>query len=176
MMITDFLKGKWLKHPLHPILVHIPLATWPAALLFDLCSQLKIGGNTMVRLSFYSILFGLLAVLLAVPTGVIDWGEIKQDRPAWKLGLYHMAVNLVVSILFAINLGLRLENFRDALRVPVLPLILSGIGTLLLFLSAYLGGLMVYDYGIGVARYSKEKWRKTAQAAGARVPEMPEKQ
>ena len=28
--LIDFLKGKWLKHPLHPIVVHVPMAMWPA--------------------------------------------------------------------------------------------------------------------------------------------------
>jgi hypothetical protein len=34
--LLDFLKGKWLRHPLHPILVHVPMAIWPSALIFDL--------------------------------------------------------------------------------------------------------------------------------------------
>lgn len=170
-MITEFLKGKWLGHPLHPILVHVPMAAWPGALVFDLLSQMEIGGNGMVRLSFYSILLGLVAVLAAVPTGVLDWGEIKQDKPAWKLGLYHMALNLVVAIVFAINLGVRMESYRSALKVAGWPLALSAVGTLLLAGSAYLGGLMVYDYGINVARMSKGKWRKIAEKSGSRVPE-----
>jgi hypothetical protein len=49
------------------------------------------------------------------------------------------------------------------------------IGTVVLIGSAYLGGLMVYDYGIGVARHSKEKWREVAEAAGANVPPKEEK-
>lgn len=172
-MLTEVLQGKWLKHPLHPIVVHIPMATWPASFLFDLLSQLHVGGNTMVRLSFYSILLGLIAVLLAVPTGVIDWGEVKPEKPAWKLGLYHMALNLVVSILFAINFGLRIDSYRESAQVGLLPIALSGIGTLLLVGSAYLGGRMVYDHGVSIARMSKTKWRKLAESGGSNVPEEP---
>ncbi|HEY4757591.1 MAG TPA: DUF2231 domain-containing protein, partial [Chthoniobacterales bacterium] len=68
--LLDFLKGKWLGHPLHPILVHIPMAMWPSALVFDVLSQREIGGNVMVQLSFYAIAFGLAAALLAAPTGL----------------------------------------------------------------------------------------------------------
>src|SRR5207237_1206187 len=32
--LLNFLKGKWLGHPLHPILVHVPMAMWPGALIF----------------------------------------------------------------------------------------------------------------------------------------------
>lgn len=169
-MLIDFLKGKWLKHPLHPIIVHIPLALWPAALIFDLLTQFGFGGNPMVRLSFYCILFGLIAVLLAVPTGVVDWAGIKKERPAWNLGLYHMVANLVVAIIYAMNLGLRLETVREASAVELLPVLLSLVGVVLLAGSAYLGGLMIYDHGISVARLSKEKWRKSAEAGHGNVP------
>jgi uncharacterized membrane protein len=168
--LLDFLKGKWLKHPLHPIIVHVPMAMWPGALIFDLLSQWQIGGNAMVRLSFYAIIFGLVASLLAVPTGLLDWTGIKKEKPAWKIGLYHMSLNLIVALLFAINLGLRLHTVREATKVEGAPLLLSAIGTLLLVASAYLGGMMVYEYGISVARMSKKKWRKIAEAGGANVP------
>src|SRR6266404_7937131 len=168
--LLSILKGKWLGHPLHPILVHVPMAMWPGALIFDLLSRWNVGGNASVRLSFYAIGFGLAASLLAAPTGLIDWTGIKKEKPAWKVGLYHMALNLVVIVLFAINLGLRWPTFRDATEVTAVPLLLSAIGTLLLIGSAYLGGMMVYEYGISVARMSKQKWRKIAEAGGANVP------
>src|SRR5256886_14637065 len=142
----DFLKGKWLRHPLPPILVHVPMAMWPSALIFDLLSRWN--GNAMVRLSFYAIIFGLVTSLLAVPTGVVDWSGIKKEKPAWKIGLYHMILNLAVAVLFAINLGLRVQTFRHDTIVTGPPLALSIIGTVLLIGSAYLGGLMGYDYGI----------------------------
>ncbi len=168
--LVNFLKGKWLKHPLHPLLVHVPVGLWPAALLFDVLSRLNIGGNAMVRLSFFCIALGLAATLAAVPTGLVDWMQIKKEKPAWKIGLYHMALNLIVAILFAVNLGLRVATFQTVAAVESGPIILSAIGTGLLFISSYLGGLMVYDYGIAVARVSKKKWRSMAEAAGSNVP------
>ena len=168
--LLDFLRGKWLGHPLHPILAHIPMAMWPGALIFDLLSRWSIGGNATVRLSVYAIAFGLVASLLAVPTGLLDWSGIKKEKPAWKIGLYHMSLNLVVTLLFAVNLGLRLPTFRHAVTVAAKPLVLSILGTVLLIGSAYLGGMMVYEYGISVARMSKKKWRKIAEAGGSNLP------
>jgi len=166
----DLLRGKWLKHPLHAAIVHVPVGLWPAALIFDLLSYAGVGGNAMVKLSFIAIAFGLAAAAVAVPTGVADWSEIKQEKPAWKIGLYHMGANLIVIILYGINLGLRLESFETATRIGAAPLILSAIGTVLLIGSAYLGGMMVYDQGIGIARESKHKWRKIAEAGKANLP------
>jgi uncharacterized membrane protein len=160
------------KFPFHSIIVHLPVATWTFALVFDLLSRLHVGGNAMVRLSFFAICTGLAGALLAVPTGVLDWGGVKKEKPAWKIGLYHMAINLVVTILFAINLGVRLSTWKTAEMVSPLAILLSAVGTLLLFAGAYLGGRMIYEYGVGVARASKERWRREAEKGGARVPEQ----
>jgi uncharacterized membrane protein len=173
-MLIEFLKGKWLGHPLHPALVHIPVAMWPAALLFDILSRFELGGNIMVRLSFYAIAFGLVAAALAIPSGLADWSGIKKEKPAWKLGLIHMGLSLVVTVLYAVNLGMRLDTFRAAARVEYLPFILSIAGSVLLLVSAYLGGRMVYEHGVSVVRFSKQKWRKIAESGGAALPEKKE--
>jgi uncharacterized membrane protein len=156
--------------PFHSLVVHAPVGAWSAAVLFDGMSRLQIGGNAMVRLSFFSITLGLVAALLAIPTGVLDWGGIKKDKPAWKIGLFHMAINLIATMVFAMNLGVRLPTWKTAEAVSLPQFALSGIGTVALFAGAYLGGRMVYDHGIGVARRSKEKWRGIAVEGGARVP------
>ena len=167
--MIDFLQGKWLKHPLHPALVHIPTALWPMAWVFDLLSQFQ-SNNAFVQLSFYAGLLGLLVALPAIPTGFADWTDIRREKPAWSLGLYHMVLNVIVSILWAINLGLRAGSFQDDVSVPLGLVGLSSLATALLLVSGYLGGRMIYAYGINVARLSKEKWRKIAEEGGAAVP------
>jgi hypothetical protein len=42
--LLDFLKGTWLKHSLHPILVHVPMAMWPGALVLLLVSNIATPG------------------------------------------------------------------------------------------------------------------------------------
>ena len=168
--MMDFLQGKWLGHPLHPILVHVPTALWPAALIFDILSRFGVGGNAMVRTSTYAILVGLVIAVAAVPPGIADWSGIKRDRPAWKIGLVHMILNVGVIILWTVNLILRWGSVADAEAVGTIPLLLSAAATLVLLVSGYLGGRLVYDYGISVARISKEKWRRVAEAGGAKVP------
>jgi len=167
--------AKALQHPIHPIAVHLPMALWPSALLFDFLSRRDVGGNGMVQLSFWAIALGLLATLIAVPTGVLDWLGIKKEQPARKTGLYHMLLNILVTLLFIWNLLLRIRGFRYDTEVAAGPLALSLIGTILLIGSAYLGGIMVYNYGIGVARHSKIKWRHIAEASHANVPPAKEK-
>src|SRR5437667_9812970 len=77
-MLKDFLQGKWLGHPLHPALVHVPLGSFTAALLFDVLSRVGVGGNAMVQTSFYCIAVGVIVALLAAPAGLADWLDIKS--------------------------------------------------------------------------------------------------
>jgi uncharacterized membrane protein len=167
-MLKDLLQGKWLGHPLHPALVHVPTALFPAAVVFDLCSFA--GGNVFVRTSFFSIATALLAVLLAVPTGMADWSSVKPGKPARTLGRRHLLLNVLVTILFAINLWLRRDDL-DARHVSAMQLFLSIIGSGILVVSGYLGGLMTFDHGVSVGRQSKQKWRAIAEAGHARLPE-----
>ncbi|MCI0393565.1 MAG: DUF2231 domain-containing protein [Chloroflexi bacterium] len=168
--MKEFLQGKWFKHPLHPMLVHLPTALWTAAFVFDLLTQFGIGGNPLVRTSFYAIGLGLLVTLLAIPTGLADWLDIKPGKPARNLGLYHLALNATATVVWATNFFLRLGALEDSAVRPTPFVWLSALGTILLFVAGYLGGRMVYAYGISVARHSKEKWRRIAQEGGANLP------
>jgi uncharacterized membrane protein len=113
---------------------------------------------------------GLGVAVLAIPTGFADWTDIKREKPAWKLGLYHMILNIFVSILWGINLALRVQTFASDTTVPAGLVALSGLATLLLLVSSYLGGRMIYAYGINVARLSKKKWREIAREGDAALP------
>jgi uncharacterized membrane protein len=171
MKIENVLKGTWLGHPLHPIFAHIPAALWPSALVFDILTRFGVGGNALVRLSFYCVAFGLAAALCAAPAGLMDFRGVKRKNPAWKIGMYHGVLNAIVTITFITNLTVRVATFRTATEVDGLPFALSVFGAVLLCVSVYLGGRLVYGYGINVARMSKEKWRRRAEAGGANLPE-----
>src|SRR2546428_12748574 len=108
-MITNLLKGKWLGHPLHPILVHVPMAVWPAALLFDLLSRAGIGGNAIARTSFFAIGFGVAGAPLGGATGIVGLGGGQRGEPARSVWLLHMLLNglggVLLSVHFAPPLG-----------------------------------------------------------------------
>lgn len=169
MKLLDILQGKWLGHPLHPAIVHVPLGGWIAACAIDVSGWLGWSGPGPARLALYFVVAGLLTALLAIPPGIADWVEIKKEKPAWKLGLYHMALNLLAALVWAVNCGLRLGSDEYA-TTPVL--MSSLLGTLLVVVSGYLGSLMVFDHGIAIARQSKKELREGAVRGGARVPDQ----
>lgn len=166
------LLGKWLGHPLHPALVHVPIALWLGALLFDVLTMCHLGGNGLVRGAFWAIAIGLASTAIVVPTGIAEWTQIKREKPAWTIALCHMILNLVVAALLAISLYLRWNSYY-ADQPPTSSFVLNVVANIVLLVSGYLGGRMVYEHGIAVARLSKKEWRKIAAAGNANLP--PEK-
>ncbi len=166
--MREFFEGRWLGHPLHPILVELPVALWPVTFVLDLLTRLGIGENVLVRAAFVALILGVLSAAGAAVAGILDWSGVKQTNPAWRLGLYHLLLNVTATVLATASLILRAGRL-DATETASLPLLLMLVVTLLLMVSAYLGGRMVYEYGISVARLTKDYWRSTAEAAGARV-------
>ena len=172
MTLLDVLQGKPLRHPMHPFLAHVPVGLWPTALVLDVIAIIK-GGNhpDLTLTAWWCILAGLAVALLAVPTGIADWWSIKRQRPAWSLGLIHALLNVVVFALFLADFIIRCRRGPAEPDVTAIQLILSAVGTGILFVSVYLGGRLVYEHGISVARTSKKHWRELAEAGGAVVPQ-----
>jgi uncharacterized membrane protein len=170
MKILEFLQGKWLGHPLHPALVHLPVGAWLGACALDLVVRFGAQNPGLARLALYCVGTGLVFALLAVPPGVADWSGIKKEKPAWKLGLYHMIGNAIAALVWCVNLGLRVRALGTVEPVNAPVLFTSVLATVIVVSSAYLGKLMVFDHGISVARESKKKWRAIAERGGARLP------
>jgi nitrite reductase/ring-hydroxylating ferredoxin subunit/uncharacterized membrane protein len=153
----NLLEGKPLKHPLHPILVHLPIALFLVSFLLDIASFIW-GGNDIVRAACYTMLTGVITALIAAVPGLIDWRDIRNDHPAKSIGVYHMILNVTAVIVYAIDVAVRSQH-HDATQVPLAPFILSVIGIGLISVSGYLGGVMVYDDGVAVGRH--RRWTDT---------------
>jgi uncharacterized membrane protein/nitrite reductase/ring-hydroxylating ferredoxin subunit len=153
-MLRTLLEGKFLKHPLHPVLVHLPIGLFFLSFLFDLATKAD-AGNGYVRAAFYSMLVGVIGALAAALPGFADYTDIRQDHPAKKTATQHMVLNLVAVALYIVNLLLRRGSNLNAASTPWPALILSLAGLGLINYSGYLGGVLVYDDGIGVGRHRR---------------------
>lgn len=156
-----FFEGAWLGHPLHPLLVGLPVSLWPAAFVLDLLTLLGIGGNPLVKTAFLAVLVGVLAAAPAALAGILDWSGVRREKPAWRLGLIHLILNAGATVLAISSLVMRIPGLGVD-RVDGLPILLIGGVTLLVATSSYLGGRMVYEYGVGVARLTKDYWHRVA--------------
>jgi uncharacterized membrane protein len=131
-------------HPIHPMLVTIPIGLWLFSFLCDLAFVLGSGASHWFTLSFYTMIAGLLGALLAAVPGTIDMLSLTGTPK--KLALTHGALNLTVVVLFAVNIAMRISDAE----VAGLPLALTVIAITLLAGSGWLGGHMVYVHAVGV--------------------------
>jgi len=138
--------------PLHPMLVHFPLALYPASLLFDGLSHLAADGNPWVRGAFALVVAGLAVSLLAAVTGFADYLLIEGGTRTWKLATTHMTVMLVASVAFLGGALLRARDL-DVTATSAGPFALSLAGAGLLAAGALLGGDLVYRHGRRVERW-----------------------
>lgn len=132
------------KHPLHPILVPLPVGLWVFSFVCDVAS-LVTGGTSWETVASYAIAGGVVTALLAALPGLVDLSTLPPSR-ARKIGLWHMALNLGVVVLFILDFLWRRHESSGALG----PFMLSLAAIALLAGSAWLGGEMVYVHGVAV--------------------------
>lgn len=149
--VKAFLQGRWFGHPLHPLLVHFPTALIPAALLFDILA-LATGNNTWVKAGTVALLVAVIGAALAVITGAAEYADVpKSAGNVLTIVNLHAGLNLGVLILALFSLLLHWRAGSDA-RAPVFGFVLDIGAVLLLSISGYLGGKLVYSHGLGNGR------------------------
>jgi nitrite reductase/ring-hydroxylating ferredoxin subunit/uncharacterized membrane protein len=134
--VRDFLHGTWLGHPLHPVMMHVPVGAWMSAGMLDLVPRLRPAATVLIG----------TGVAAAVPTalaGAVDWSE--QEIGVKRLGLLHAAANTVALGLYAGALVARARG-RGTLGV-----LLSYAGLGVATGSAAIGGHMSYSQSSGVS-------------------------
>lgn len=136
-------------HPLHPIFVTIPVGLWSFAPICDLIYHMRWGDATWKATAFYCIGGGILGAIPAIITGYIDYG-IVQGAKAAAVAKFHLILNAIVTTVFLVSLGLRLQEFKTSFSL--VPVFLSFGGALLLGISGYLGGELVSRFGVSVHR------------------------
>jgi uncharacterized membrane protein len=131
------------KHPIHPMLVAIPIGLWVFSLVCDLVFVFGRGREVWTMVSQYSMVGGVVGALIAAVPGFIDMLSLHQGLK--RVALTHMAINLAVVALFAVNAWLRWNGLTAYTAVW-----LSVLGIALLLVSGWLGGKMVYVHGVAV--------------------------
>ena len=136
-------------HPLHPMLVAVPIGAWIASLVFDVASHLVPDGRFLVEGSRWLIALGVLGALAAACVGFLDLFAIPSGTRVHRIALIHMSINLAVTAAYAV--GFVIRGGAPAAAVPFGPLALSVVALTALGVSGFLGGELAYHYGVRVA-------------------------
>ncbi|KYF95073.1 DUF2231 domain-containing protein [Sorangium sp. So ce394] len=159
-VVAKVLHGKFLGHPLHPVLVTIPIGAWSCGLVLDFAG---IGrrGRRLHRGADASTAIGLGGALVAALAGLADWSTTLGS--AKRIGFVHGAMNLAIAGVYGASLASRAIGLRP------LGIALSTAGFGLAGASGWLGGELIYRYGVGVSHDACER-KPESQVP---VPEAP---
>ena len=139
-----------MNHPIHPILVHFPIALLFTSVFFDLIAMIT-KRDSFRQSGFWLLILGWISGLAATVSGFLSEDAVK------KIGVPETAIDrhetfaIATMIVFALLLLVRLVGkFSPASRKNLVYTIGTFIGLALLSIAGYLGGDLVYHYGAGV--------------------------
>jgi len=139
------------RHPIHPMLIPFPIALWVFSLVADVIYLWR--GNPVWRdwVAFYTLLGGIIGAALAAVPGLIDWLSIT-DREVKKIANWHARLNVIALLIFAASFYLRTAGGASIVGGSyTIPVLLSVVGVILITISGWLGGEMVFKHGVAVS-------------------------
>jgi nitrite reductase/ring-hydroxylating ferredoxin subunit/uncharacterized membrane protein len=154
--LRDLLHGTWLGHPVHPVLVQLPVGAFMSAAVMDALPGQRRAATTLIAV-------GAASAGPAMAAGLVDWSSLPRDQR--RVGLVHASANTIALFLYAGSLAARLTDRRG------LGKILAYAGLSVAGGGAYLGGHLSYDQGAGVNKAAAdlvrlpEDWAEVGEVA-----------
>ncbi len=162
------LQGRFIRLPIHPIIVHFPIALFTTALIFDLIS-FSDAGTPFAIAAYYTIWAGVISGIIAIFFGFVEYlYETPPGSDVFWTATTHAIVSVAAETIFIIDLSLRFNNIIAP--TPAFPVILSIIGVGLMFITNTLGSYMVFRHGVRVRtvhdhELQSKEWKRKKDAA-----------
>jgi uncharacterized membrane protein len=135
-----------LGHPVHPALVHFPVALLLSATIADLAWVAGFTHDTHVGAVLMA--GGLAGGLLAMLAGMVDL--VRLDQKLVPHAMVHVAFVGLAWTGYGIALYLRRESLFATASLTVAAIAASLLSALLLACGGWLGGRLVYTFGANV--------------------------
>ncbi|MEU0336748.1 Rieske (2Fe-2S) protein [Streptomyces sp. NPDC006193] len=130
----DGLHGRWLGHPVHPLMVQVPIGSWLSAAVLDALPGQRYAARTLVAT-------GLLAAGPAAVAGWVDWADLNRQQQ--RVGMVHAATNIAGVALYTTSLTARLRGREWAGKV------FGWAGLTVVGVGGALGGHLAYRQAAG---------------------------
>jgi uncharacterized membrane protein len=134
------------------MLVHFPIVFWSCAVAADIVGRFA-HAPLAAELAFGTLALGCAAGLLAIVAGVLDFLDVPKDSPARDAAVMHLMAMCSAWLIFLVALALR--GYPPTTPVPIAALIASAAGFLAMAYGAWLGGKLVYEFGVGTTPGTK---------------------
>jgi uncharacterized membrane protein len=154
-------------HPIHPMIIPFPIGLWVFSLVSDVIYLWR--GNPVWKdwIAFYTLLGGIVMAVVAAVPGFIDWLSLK-NREVVRIANWHARLNVIALLIFATSFYLRTASGASLVAESyTIPVGLSVLGVILITISGWLGGEMVFKHGVAVVSTSETPPEKPAVRARA---------
>jgi len=136
-------------HPVHPMLVHFPVALWTVAAGADITGWIY-GWPESWLISFVCQALGVVIAALAMLAGFFDFAAISRDEPAQGVAVSHLLAMGTAWLLFIVSLAMR---GLPATNPPsIWATVTALVAWVVMAFGGWLGGRLVYEFGIGTDR------------------------
>lgn len=135
-----------MKHPIHPIIAHFPLVCWSLTSLGDLTNRFfdtQLSHAVGILLSI-----GCISAIVAMIAGLFELTKIKNRDLVAVTADRHMNAAVLTWSLYATSLFLRWDN-GFATHLNTWALVTSLTGFIVLTITGWYGGKLVYQFGVG---------------------------
>jgi nitrite reductase/ring-hydroxylating ferredoxin subunit/uncharacterized membrane protein len=158
-----------LHHPLHPAITDLTIGGYTAAVALD-TFYLVTRDTTLLRAADFVIVAAVITSLVSIVSGLTDWNEtVGEER---RTGMLHGLLMVVASLGFVVSIWLRLAGGQRELAIGF-----AIASLVVLLVSSYLGGEMVFGYGTEVNRQAwtevKDKWEAIDVTAASLADRKP---
>jgi uncharacterized membrane protein len=137
-------------HPVHPALVHFPVAFWTVAAF---AYVVAVAGPDQSAFEFAKLAngAGLVMAVFAMVAGLLELRTIDEDSKAMRVASWHLIVMAGVWLCFliALLLSTSAQTMIDHATAQQIAAAGAVVGFLLMAVGGWLGGRLVYEFGVG---------------------------
>jgi uncharacterized membrane protein len=138
-------------HPLHPMLVTLPIGLWVFSLVADFVF-VSTGDDRWGATAYFTLGGGIVGALLAAVPGLLDFLGLHEPRER-RVATTHLILNLAIVAIQAFNFWLRAQPEYAGSRLPVW---ISVVAVATLVISGWLGGQLVHVLGVTQPHHGEE--------------------
>lgn len=160
MKLSYLLKGLP-GHPLHPPLTDATIGTYTVATAFGLLSALGVSEHNTATAWWLALVVGLVVTAPTALAGFVDWLGMTWGSPLWRTATLHMFAMLTATVFFGLAAIFGHGGYVDG-DVTAGSLILTLVGFGVLTLGGWLGGTIVFVYGMRVLNLVEEPAARAA--------------
>jgi uncharacterized membrane protein len=160
-MKADYLVRGTPGHPVHPPLTDATIGTYTFATVAAVLSKLGIAEEGAAKGWALALVVGLVLTVPTSLTGLIDWLRIERETPLKRTATSHLIAMVSATVFFLVA---ALGGYADGMDgvVGSGSLILTLIAFGLLTLGGWLGGAIVFHYGMRVLNLVEEPAHRAA--------------